>query len=54
MKFGDILRNLINDREITQRRLASDLNIAPSTLGNYIQDSREPDLQTLKDIANYF
>ena len=54
MKFGDILRNLINDREITQRRLASDLNIAPSTLGNYIQDSREPDFQTLKDIANYF
>ena len=53
MKFGDILRNLINDREITQRQLAADLNIAPSTLGNYIQDSREPDFQTLKDIANY-
>lgn len=54
MKFGDILRNLINDRNITQKQLASDLNIAPSTLGNYIQDSREPDFQTLKDIANYF
>lgn len=54
MKFGDILRNLINDREITQRQLAADLNIAPSTLGNYIQDSREPDFQTLKDIAKYF
>ncbi|MCI9449648.1 MAG: helix-turn-helix transcriptional regulator [Clostridiales bacterium] len=54
MKFGDILRSLINDRNITQKQLASDLNIAPSTLGNYIQDSREPDFQTLKDIANYF
>lgn len=54
MKFGDILRNLINDRNITQKQLAFDLNIAPSTLGNYIQDSREPDFQTLKDIANYF
>ncbi len=54
MKFGDILRNLINDREITQRQLAADLNIAPSTLGNYIQDSREPDFQILKDIAAYF
>ncbi len=54
MRFGDILRNLINDRNITQKQLASDLNIAPSTLGNYIQDSREPDFQTLKDIANYF
>lgn len=54
MKFGDILRSLINDRNITQKQLAFDLNIAPSTLGNYIQDSREPDFQTLKDIANYF
>lgn len=54
MKFGDILRNLINDRGITQKQLAADLNIAPSTLGNYIQDSREPDFQTLKDIARYF
>ncbi len=54
MRFGDILRNLINDRNITQKQLASDLNIAPSTLGNYIQDSREPDFQTLKDIAGYF
>lgn len=54
MKFGDVLRNLINDKDITQRQLAADLNIAPSTLGNYIQDSREPDFQTLKDIAKYF
>lgn len=54
MKFGDILRNLIYERNITQKQLATDLNIAPSTLGNYIQDSREPDFQTLKDIANYF
>ena len=54
MKFGDILRNLISDRNITQKQLASELNIAPSTLGNYIQDSREPDFQTLKDIAGYF
>ena len=54
MKFGDILRSLINDRNITQKQLAADLNIAPSTLGNYIQDSREPDFQTLKSIAAYF
>lgn len=54
MKFGDILRSLISERNITQKQLASDLNIAPSTLGNYIQDSREPDFQTLKDISKYF
>ena len=54
MKFGEILRNLINNKEITQKQLASDLNIAASTLGNYIQDSREPDFETLKRLADYF
>lgn len=54
MKFGDILRKLIEDRGITQKKLAACLNIAPSTLGNYIQNSREPDYETLKRIAEYF
>lgn len=54
MKFGDILRNLIEDNDMTQKQLAAVLNLAPSTLGNYIQNSREPDYVTLKRIADYF
>lgn len=54
MSFGDILRELLNDRGITQKQLAISLNIAASTLGNYIQDSREPDFETLKRLADYF
>ena len=54
MAFGDVLRNLISDRGITQKELATVLNIASSTLGNYIQNSREPDFETLKRIADYF
>lgn len=54
MSFGDILRNLLSDRGITQKQLAKNLNIAASTLGNYIQDSREPDFETLKQLADYF
>lgn len=54
MSFGDILRELLNDREITQKQLATNLNIAASTLGNYIQDSREPDFETLKQLADFF
>ena len=54
MKFGDILRNLIEDRGITQKKLATDLNIAPTTLGNYIRNLREPDFDTLKLFARYF
>jgi len=54
MKFGDILRCLIEDSDNTQREVAQALNIAPTTLGNYIRNLREPDFETLIKIANYF
>ena len=34
--------------------MAEDLNMAVSTLGNYIRDNREPDFKTLKRMADYF
>lgn len=54
MKFGNVLRELLDEREITQKKLAKDLNIAPSTLGNYIRNIREPDFEMLKTFASYF
>ena len=54
MTLGEILRNLLTDRDITQKQLAENLHIGASTLGNYIQDNREPDYNTLKILANYF
>ncbi len=54
MTFGEILKELLHERGITQKRLAMSLNIAASTLGNYIQDSREPDFETLKRLADFF
>ena len=54
MKFGDILRELLDDRDITQKQLATELNIAPTTLGNYFRNDREPDFDTLKLLAKYF
>ena len=54
MDFGDVLRALLDERGITQKRLATDLNIAPSTMGGYVQNSSEPDFETLKRIAKYF
>lgn len=54
MKFCDILRNLIDERELTQRRLAADLCVAPSTVSSYVQGVREPDFDMLKRIAAYF
>ena len=37
MAFEDRLRGLIDEREMTQKELAKQLNIVPSTLGSYIQ-----------------
>lgn len=54
MKFGDVLRKLIETHGTTQKDLATMLTIAPSTLGNYIQNTREPDFETLKRFASYF
>lgn len=54
MSLGDKLRILIEERNLTQKELASQLNIAPSTLGSYVQNTREPDFSTLKSLAKYF
>ncbi len=54
MNFGDILRELLEDNNITQKQLAGDLNIAATTIGNYIRGMREPDFEILKLFASYF
>ncbi len=54
MKFGDILRGLLETHELSQKRLASDLHISSSAIGNYVRNNREPDYQTLIRIADYF
>lgn len=54
MKFSNKLRNLIEERNLTQKKVANDLNIAPSTMSGYVQGSSEPDFETLKRIAEYF
>ena len=54
MSFGENLRSLIEERDMTQKELAKILNIAASTLGGYIQGYSEPDFETLKLLASYF
>lgn len=54
MSFGNNLRTLIEERDMTQKELAVQLNIAPSTMGSYVQNIREPDFATLKAIAKFF
>lgn len=54
MKFCEKLRSLIEERNLTQKQVAIDLNIAPSTMGGYVQGISEPDFETLKRLAHYF
>ena len=54
MKFGEIIKELLEQNNITQKHLAKSLDISASALGNYIQCRREPDYNTLIRIADYF
>lgn len=54
MQFGDVLRELLEEKEISQKQLAAELNLLAPTLGRYIRNEREPDIETIKMIAKYF
>ena len=54
MTFGERLKELLEDNDISQRQLANELNIAYSTLNGYINDYRQPDYQQLISISRYF
>ncbi len=52
MTFGEKLLELLDERDITQKKFAAILNIAPTTLNGYIKSSRQPDFELVKNIAS--
>ena len=52
MAFGDILSELLEEREISQKDFATMLNIAKTTLNGYIKNKHEPDFETVKAMAS--
>ena len=52
MNFGDCLKSILDDREISQREFARQLNIAPTTLNGYIRNTRQPDFELVIIIAD--
>lgn len=54
MDFVSRLKELLHDRDMTQKDFANGIDIAPSTAGNYVRGLREPDYETLKRIASFF
>ncbi|CAB1242374.1 Transcriptional regulator [Clostridiaceae bacterium BL-3] len=52
--FGEKLKKLRTDKNMTQQELAKILKISSSTIGMYEQNRRSPDIETLKKIAQHF
>lgn len=54
MKFQNILRQLRKSARLTQDELALKLGYSKSTISMYENGNREPDLETLENIADFF
>lgn len=54
MTFGKRLKQLMDEKEVTQKEVSENLNIAISTFNGYANDYREPDFSTLISLAKYF
>lgn len=52
MAFGDKLKEILEEKEISQKDFAAALNMAPTTLNGYIKNNRQPDFETMKNIAS--
>ncbi len=51
--FGKRVEFLLDLKEIQKQDLAAAINVSPTTISNYINDNRKPDLNTLAKIADY-
>lgn len=54
MSFGERLTNLLEEQNMTQKKLAEELDMVTTTINGYIKEHRQPDYNTLIRIAEYF
>lgn len=52
--FNERLKELREDRGLTQDQLASELNVSRSQISNYETGKFEPDIETLIFLADFF
>lgn len=53
-KFNEVLKNLREEKRISQRELAKTLGISKSAIGMYESGNREPNYELLENIADFF
>lgn len=51
MKFGDRLREILEQRELQQKDFAKTMNISVSSLNGYVTNHRLPNILLVKDMA---
>ncbi|MFL0477955.1 HTH-type transcriptional regulator Xre [Bacillus licheniformis] len=54
MRFGENLKKLRYEKNLSQKKLGNKLGLAESTIGMYEQGKRQPDYETLIKIADFF
>jgi len=54
MTLGQRLKQLRTEQKITQKNLGKVFGVAESTISMYESDSRMPDIDAIKSIAEYF
>ncbi len=54
MEFGDKLKLLMKDNNLTHKKLAEELNLGASTISSYVTNARQPNFEILMQIAKYF
>lgn len=54
MNFGERLRQLRKDKNLTQDQLAKELGISRSALVHYERNEREPGFEAIKKLEDYF
>ena len=52
--FGTRVKELRNQRGLRQDQFAQKIEVAPSTVGAYERDTREPSFEILKRMSKYF
>ncbi len=52
--FQTVLKTLRKSAELTQDELANKLRVSRSTIGMYESGAREPDYETMENIADFF
>ena len=54
MQFGERLKSLRKERDLTQQDIANVLGVGRATIAGYETKGKQPDYEKLNQLANYF